>query len=166
MGASWRPRGTLTISADYTRTFWSGARIHNFFTLPLFDVPRPPDDVFRVLPYPLLESGETQTDTEQFRLGFEYVLLGSSRVRVPVRFGVFSDGQYFRAADGSIPRFFGFTVGGGVLVGPLLLDVAYLYEDGRYISSIASVGGGLAAETGVRIRRFYASLIYRYSGRP
>lgn len=156
MGASWRPRSTITISADYTRTFWSGARIRRFFTLPLTGVPRAPDDVFFELPYPLLKSG--QTDTEQLRLGFEYVLLGR-RVRVPLRIGLFSDGQYFRAEDGSIPRFLGFTLGGGVLVGPFLFDVAYLYEDGQYAS-------GPAAEAGVRIRRFYASLIYRYHGRP
>jgi long-subunit fatty acid transport protein len=156
VGASWRPRSTLTLSADYTRTFWSSASIHNFFTLPITGQPLPPDDLFPELPYPTLES--EQTDTEQFRFGFEYVVLGK-RVKVPLRFGLFSDRQYFRAADGSIPRFLGFTVGGGVLVGPILFDIAYLYEDGSY-------SGGSGTEAGVRIRRFYASLIYRHQAQP
>ncbi|HET6899099.1 MAG TPA: outer membrane protein transport protein [Vicinamibacteria bacterium] len=34
LGASWRPRSRLTISADYTRTAWSEGEIHNYFTLP------------------------------------------------------------------------------------------------------------------------------------
>jgi long-subunit fatty acid transport protein len=156
VGASWRPRSTITVSADYTWTFWAGATIQNFFTLPQTGPPQSPGDIFGELPYPLLV-GE-QTDTQQLRLGFEYVLLASRRVRVPLRLGAFSDGQYFRAADGSIPRFLGFTLGGGVLVGPLAIDVAYLYEDGSY-------SGSASSETGVRIRRFYASLIYRYHGR-
>lgn len=155
-GASWRPRSTLTISADYTRTFWSSARIHNFFTLPVTGPPLPPDDLFVSLPYPGLES--RQTDTEQFRLGVERVLLGR-RLKVPLRFGLFTDRQYFRAADGKVPRFYGFTVGAGLLVGPLLFDVAYVYEDGGY-------SGGSASRTDVKIQRVYASLIYRHQGQP
>src|SRR5262245_562211 len=31
IGASWRLRSMLTLSADYTRTYWSSASIHNFF---------------------------------------------------------------------------------------------------------------------------------------
>lgn len=155
-GVSWRPRSTLTLSADYTRTYWSGASIHDFFTLPIAGLPRQPDDLFDELPYPGLES--SQTDTEQLRLGFECVLLGRL-VNVPLRVGLFTDRQYFRAADGSIPRFFGFTVGAGVLVGPLLFDVAYLYEDGYY-------SGSPGTQAGVRIRRFYASLIYRHQALP
>jgi hypothetical protein len=155
-GVSWRPRSTLTLSADYTRTFWSGATIHNFFTLPVTGPPLPPDNVFDELPYPALESG--QTDTEQFRMGFEYVLLGG-RVKVPLRLGLFTDRQYFRAADGSNPRFLGFTLGGGLLLGPVLFDVAYLYEDGSYSGGPT---GGPTTQAGVRIRRIYASLIYRH----
>jgi hypothetical protein len=87
-GASWRPRSTLTISADYTRTYWSGASIHDYFTLPITGPPLAPDDIFDELPYPALES--SQSDTEQLRLGFEWVLLGR-RVKVPLRLGLFTD---------------------------------------------------------------------------
>ena len=34
VGASWRAQSRLTVSADYTRTFWSKAYVYNFFTLP------------------------------------------------------------------------------------------------------------------------------------
>ena len=39
-GVSWRPRDTLTLSADFTRTRWSEARILDYFEL----VPTPPTD--------------------------------------------------------------------------------------------------------------------------
>jgi hypothetical protein len=153
-GVSWRARSTLTLSADYTRTFWATASIHNFFTLPVTGEPVPPDDVFDELPYPALD--RPQTDTDQLRLGFEHVVLGR-RVKVPLRFGLFTDRQYFFAEDGSIPRFYGFTLGAGVLAGPMLFDLAYVYEGGSYAASSETTN-----QASVRIWRVYASLIYRH----
>jgi hypothetical protein len=61
-GVSWRPRDTLTLSADYTWTAWSEARILNYFDLAATArdgsggtpaVP-PPPTVYRELQYPTL----------------------------------------------------------------------------------------------------------------
>lgn len=163
-GVSWRPRSNLTISLDYTRTFWSKGRINNFFTLPstLPDdeappVPTFPTDFFPLLPYPTLNDFG-QKDTEQVRMGVEYVIIGR-RLKWPLRAGYFSDGQYFRDASGHAPRFTGLTGGAGVILGPFLLDVAYVSERGSYTDF------DLNRNT-IRSHRLFASLIYRHQRRP
>jgi len=160
VGASWRPRSTLTLSSDYTRTFWSKGRIHNFFTVPQTPVlppnaVAPPPDVFPTLPYPTLVDLE-QTDTEQFRLGAEYVII-SGRLKWPLRAGYFRDTQYFRDGTGTAPSFNGWTAGAGILAGPFLFDVAYVHEYGAYVDT-----GEPAGRAFTRFQRFFASLIYRH----
>lgn len=159
-GVSWRPLSALTLSADYTRTFWSGARVENYFTLRR--TPRPvgsepsepgPVDTFPDLPYPTLV--DAQKDTEQIRFGAEYVVIGS-RLKWPIRAGYFSDQQLVPASNGDAPRFNGFTAGMGVIVGPVLLDVAYLYEFGRFPD-----GGGSQ-----KTHSLFMSFIYRHGGLP
>jgi long-subunit fatty acid transport protein len=160
-GLSWRALSALTISGDYTRTFWSRARIENFFVLP---PPTTPDDrkpiagaaeVFSTLPYPTLNDFDQQ-DTQQLRAGVEYVIVGD-RVKIPVRAGAFSDNQYFRSASGAAPRFYGWTAGTGVIVGGVLFDVAYVHESGNYVDQ-------QAVQNRISSYRVFASLIYRYSG--
>ena len=163
-GVSWRPRSNLTISLDYTRSFWSKGRINNFFTLPATlpddeapPVPTFPTDFFPLLPYPTLNDFN-QKDTEQVRIGVEYVIIGR-RLKVPLRAGYFSDGQYFRDFSGHAPRFTGLTGGAGVIVGPFLLDVAYVSERGSYTDFDLN-------HNTVRSHRFFASLIYRHQRKP
>jgi hypothetical protein len=162
VGASWRPRSNLTLSLDYTRTHWSTGQIHNFFTLPRTEVdqeppvPRFPKDFFPVLPYPTLDDPDQQ-DSSQLRAGVEYVVIWK-RLKWPVRAGYFGDDQYFRAVGGP-PRFRGLTVGTGLIVGPALLDVAYVRETGSYTSV-----DGLRHD--VVSNRVYASLIYRHRRKP
>lgn len=161
-GASWRPRGHLTLSVDYTRTYWSDARIRNFFTLAPSargdDGPSPEEsgDLYASLPYPHLILDDTQEDTEQVRVGVEYVIVGD-RLHVPLRAGYFNDHQALRAADGA-PRFHGVAVGAGVVMGPVLLDVAFLYQQGAYDELPET-------RTSVYARRVLASLIYRHPSR-
>lgn len=158
VGLSWRPTSPVTVSADYTRTFWSQGRIRNFFLLnqtPGGGEPPAPLD-YRELPYPTIEDPD-QTDTEQIRLGLEAVAI-AGQVRIPLRAGLFWDRQYFRAdsVTGAPPRFEGFTVGTGVSIGPVLLDVAYVRERGRFVAveeqSLVST----------RFSRVFASIIYRH----
>jgi long-subunit fatty acid transport protein len=157
VGASWRPLGQLTVSADYTRTFWSKARIRNFFTLaptPEGEDPPPPKatgDFYLSLPYPTFTTAAH--DTDQIRAGVEYVLIGQS-VRWPIRAGYFSDRLTYSDASGESPRFTGATVGLGVGVGPLLLDVAFVYETGEYVDASQF-------EQSLTSRRVLVSLIYR-----
>jgi hypothetical protein len=179
-GLSLQPRDELTLSADYTRTRWSDPTIAGYFDLPR--TPRgeqdspPPPDVRPPLLYPTLREPETvlaQEDAEQFRLGVEYVLF-TSRLKVPLRLGYFSDRQITPNPTGELPRFNGITAGIGVVVGSLLFDVAYVYEFGEYFVTQESVptDGAPAATAPTQLRyalttnRVYASVVYRFSGRP
>ncbi len=135
VGVSWRPRSTLTLSVDYTRSLWSEAYVRDFFTLaacqpgqtcPPARQPEATSDLFPTLTYPSL-ADPRQSDTEEIRLGIERVLL-FERAKLPLRLGLFSDRQYFLRGDGTPPRSVGFTAGVGVGVGPLLLDAAYVRE--------------------------------------
>jgi hypothetical protein len=176
IGASLRPRSALTVSVDYTRSYWSKGKIHNFFTLPRQGIPADsPDDFFPELPYPTLIDPH-QRDTEQIRGGLEYVWI-HGRLKWPLRFGYFKDRQFFRALDGVCdpaagepevanapgarprkcggPRFDAWTAGAGLIVGPVLFDVAYIYEHGRYVSLAVS-------DVRLRSHRVFASLIYRH----
>jgi len=164
-GASWRPTDVLTVSVDYTRTFWSKARVRNYFNLaPATDegapTPKESGDVWDELPYPTLSVGAL--DTEQIRVGVEYVIIGD-RARWPIRAGYFNDRQAHPAAvttaDGVkivAPRFNGFTAGAGIGVGPILLDVAYVRESsGEYVDP------SLFPQT-VTTQRYLFSIIYRH----
>lgn len=161
VGASWRPLGQLTVSADYTRTFWSRARIRNFFTLaPTLEGEEPPPpeksgDFYERLPYPTFTVDAS--DAEQIRAGVEYVLI-HDRVRWPIRAGYFTNRQTFPAADGASPWFNSATLGLGMGVGPLMLDVAFVYETGDYVDESLF-------EQSLTARRVLVSLIYRHLGR-
>jgi long-subunit fatty acid transport protein len=170
-GASWRLHSQLTVSLDYTRTFWSGSEIRRFYTLPRTErrqpPPRPEDvgELYGPLRYPTL-SETPQVDTEQIRSGLEYVVLRGG-LKLPLRVGYFSDRQHFREA-GNVPRFNGFTVGAGIGVGPVLLDAAFVYETGSYPQEpTLGEDGALEVEVASIIsRRVLVSLIYRHgSGR-
>jgi len=163
VGASWRPVGPLTVSADYTRTRWSRARIRNFFTLaptPEGEDPVAPEetgDFYESLSYPTFTTDTDAADTVQIRAGVEYVLI-HDRVRWPVRAGFFRNRQSFPASDADSPWFNGATLGVGMGVGPLMLDVAFVYETGDYVD--ASV-----FQQSIDARRVLFSLIYRHLGR-
>jgi long-subunit fatty acid transport protein len=163
-GVSWRPLSQLTVSTDYTRTFWSKGRIRNFFTLPPTPVnattppvPAAPEDFFPSLAYPsFLQSTDAsrQQDTEQIRIGTEYVFI-RERFKWPVRAGYFSDRQIVTGASGRAPRFNGLTAGAGVVFGSLLFDVAFVYETGDFLESNDS-------QKTVKARKLLASVIYRH----
>lgn len=168
VGISWRPWSVLTASLDFTRTFWSKGRIHNFFTLARTepDQTEPFPDVFPRLPYPTLDDPE-QSDTEQLRVGVEYVVLWR-RLKLPLRAGFFTDKQYFLDDRGSPPKFLGFTVGVGIAAGPLLIDFAYLRETGNYLDPEADPDDpeGRGAQRSTRFNRVFVSIIYRHGGGP
>jgi hypothetical protein len=165
-GISWRARSTLTLSADFTRSNWSAGRIRNFFTLPPTGEPtKDSGDLFDDLPYPDLtveEQGHQQADAEQLRVGIEYVVVGD-QIKVPLRAGYFNDRQVFRSGSGAAPRFDGLSVGVGIIVGPVLLDLAYTYERGSYLGRSSDVNEP-GAPISVKLRSFHASLIFRKNG--
>ncbi|HVR72530.1 MAG TPA: hypothetical protein VMT87_16975 [Vicinamibacteria bacterium] len=159
-GVSMRPRSALTVSADYTRTAWSDARIHEYFLLertPLGQSPPTPAEsntIFADLPYPTLDLDNRQADTDQVRVGVEWVLIGH-RVKVPLRAGYFTDRQFFHDRTRTAPLFTGFTAGTGLLTGPFLLDVAFVLERGDYPDADSQ------SRVSARSSRFWVSLIYR-----
>jgi len=174
VGASLRPRSAVTVSVDYTRTGWSHGTVENFFDLGRTGDP----SIFPELPYPTLNGVVPQEDTEQLRAGLEYVVI-AGRWKVPLRVGYFSDRQYFRAlqreatlADGSViqvtraPRFDAVTAGAGIILGRVLLDVAYVYEHGRYIDLVPSEDG-VKTTHAIRVTssRVYVSVNYRHTHR-
>jgi long-chain fatty acid transport protein len=161
-GASLRPRSAVTISVDYTRTRWSTGVVREFFDLGKTGAP----NIFEEpLPYPTLDTRVAQKDTEQIRLGLEYVLI-RGRLRLPFRVGYFNDRQYFRAIleedigaaipRTGAPRFDGWTAGAGVVLGRILLDAAYVFERGRYVDLQSTA---VHDES----HRLFASIIYRHS---
>jgi hypothetical protein len=183
-GVSWRPRDTLTLSADYTRSNWSSARIHDYFelraTLPSDDdgVPSqpPPPVFFDELQYPTLVTVPdpddptdpllrvAQQDAEQIRAGVEWVLI-KGRVKIPLRAGYFNDRQIAPAVgSGDTVRFNGLTAGTGLILGAMQMDVAWVYEFGEYF--VASETRPQApVRYALTTNRVYASIIYRFSGR-
>ncbi len=192
-GVSWRPRDTLTLSADLTRTTWSEARILDYFDLAatgrsVNGVPSvpPPPTFSPELQYPTLREvpdpndpedplrASGQQDAEQIRVGLEWVII-KGRLKVPLRVGYFNDRQIIPNATGDIPRFNGFTVGTGLILGSMLLDVAYVHEFGDYkVTEQAAAGGGdldlpptppVTVTNSLTTDRFFASIIYRFSGR-
>jgi len=191
-GLSWRPRDALTFSADFTRTHWSEARILNYFEL---SATQPSDDGAPAVPpkpvvypdrqYPTLRpvpdpsdpedplKVQGQQDAEQFRVGVEWVLIHGG-LKVPLRAGYFNDRQIAPVLGGNPPRFNGFTAGTGLILGSMLFDVAYVYEFGEYsVAAEATTSGELDVPPtpqpplryAVTTHRFYASVIYRFSGR-
>jgi hypothetical protein len=173
-GLSWRPRNAVTLSADYTLTDWSIADVREYFRLGVDEI-----QVFDELPYPTFD-GRTelaapggslepcfpedpgrlcfpQHDTHQVRAGIEYIVL-RSRVKIPIRAGVLGDRQYVNTVNGGAPWFVGVSAGTGLIVGPVLMDVAYLFARGEYRDIDRQ-------NVEVRAHRFVASLIYRHGSR-
>jgi hypothetical protein len=187
-GLSWRARETLTLSADYTRSDWSHARIRDYFSL-LVTPPsdddgnpsQPPPPVFYPeLQYPTLTAVPDpddpddpallvgQQDAEQIRAGVEWVLI-KGRLKIPLRAGYFNDRQITGTRSGEAIRFNGVTGGTGLILGALQLDLAWVYEFGEYF--VAAEADPLQPTPKPPIRhalttnRVYASIIYRFSGR-
>ena len=57
--------------------------------------------------------------------------------------------------------FHGFTLGAGIISGPVLLDAAFLQETGSYTES-RSADLGEQANLRTRYRRFFISMSYRH----
>jgi long-subunit fatty acid transport protein len=150
LGASWRISTPFTASVDVTRSFWSDAWIENYFDIELTGKPH----IFPRLSFPTLCC--TQEDSDQIRLGAEYVL-ARGRFKLPFRAGYINDRQYFRDITGDTPRFHSFTLGAGVVVGSFLIDFAYANERGSYVDQ-----DGSGQHHRFTSHRFFGSIIYRH----
>ena len=187
LGVSYRATNTITISADFTRTAWSKSTIDGFFSLarrPRTDVAEPLEngvdtliDHYDTLPFPAVEEGANgQADTNQFRVGAEWVLrLGQSgNVLIPLRAGFFRDGQPviigLNDANGAPlpekqPTFSGLTAGIGVTVGGALFDLAYIRERGDVDAARKNESSEADATKSIRYSRIFASVMFRFGQR-
>ncbi len=190
-GISWRPIDTLTFSADFTKTSWSEARIRNYFDLQRTPPTSedgtpgtpPPPNIYPNFQYPTLKAVPKtddpddparllgQQDAQQIRVGVEWVLIWG-RVKLPLRAGYFNDRQITPNLGGDTPRFDGFTLGTGLLLGPFLIDAAYVHESGAYTTAPDSLEIDLPPDVTLspvrnvlKTDRLFASLIYRFGGR-
>ncbi len=94
--------------------------------------------------------------THQVRLGAEYLLFLEKTI-VPLRFGVFYDPQ---PAEGSPENFYGFSLGSGVMIGPLILDAAYEYRFGNNVNG--NVIGIPGTDADVSQHKILVSAIYHF----
>jgi hypothetical protein len=161
-GVSWRPSSPLTLSADYTQTYWSRARVLQFFTLPPGVSTMEPQqaEVFPSLPFPTVVD-QAQSDTKEWRVGVEYVLI-PGRLKIPLRAGYFQ-AQQIRLVKGLSPRHHGLTAGAGFLLGPLALDAAYVNQSAAYTDGVDEQG--FAIRSRVRLHSVLVSIIYRHGAR-
>jgi hypothetical protein len=176
LGASYRATNTVTVSADFTRTGWSQARITNFFGLGRLGLLPSDVDRYPELPFPAVEAGpQGQADTNQLRVGAEWVLrLGQSgNLLLPVRAGFFRDGQpvIIKLNDENglplpevRPVFFGFTAGLGMTIGGVLVDVAYIRERGDVPTQEFNELIGDPTRK-IRYNRVFASMMVRFGPR-
>jgi long-subunit fatty acid transport protein len=76
-----------------------------------------------------------QVDTQQFRFGAEYLIVGPSfggLTALPLRAGAFTDRQYFQQTNRTPVTFVGITAGFGLVWPHLSFDVAYVHKTGNY----------------------------------
>ncbi|MEI6127468.1 MAG: outer membrane protein transport protein, partial [Pseudomonadota bacterium] len=126
LGAAFRLSDELSLALDVYRTDWSDywVKSHGRKTSPI-------------------TGGKSSTtrihDTTQVRAGGEYLFVFEKTI-IPLRFGVFYDPE---PATGHPDDFYGFSMGTGVSLGPVVLDCAYVYRFGRDVR-----GDMLAREKG------------------
>lgn len=169
IGLAYSASNRLTISADVTETRWSRATIEDFFTL-RGGKDEPPDLYSDRLPFPAIEA-QRQADSRQIRAGLEWIWIPgsqSSSLLVPLRAGVFRDGQpVFQKVTDTVSgvtrdekvSFNGFTFGLGIDIDGKLIDFAYVRESGRVSRDVDG------QDRDVRYQRFLASVIVRFGER-
>ena len=92
--------------------------------------------------------------THQIRLGAEYLIIKPKFV-IPARVGFFYDPA---PSEGDPDDYFGFSVGTGIVHGPVVFDIAYQYRFGNDVGS--SIMQNLAFSQDVQEHTVYASLIF------
>jgi long-subunit fatty acid transport protein len=145
LGLAARLSDRLTIALDVARIHWSDFRLEASTR----------DDVL------LVENGAPAgkgravlngeaDDTTSVRLGAEYLWIKPAVV-IPFRAGFFYDPE---PGDGGTDDMFGFSLGTGIAVKRLLLDIAYTFRAGTVQSA--------ATDTAIQQHQILMSLIYHF----
>lgn len=172
IGAALRPFGGLTIAADYSKSSWSSAYIEDVpegLLLTTSDTTAIPETEPATFGnrnfFDLAPASQTSTaDTSEWRVGAEY-LFSLPKVVLPVRGGVFrSRSPILEARTAESRRISGVTVGTGLSLSRIALDVAFERRTsegliGLQLRQGTPVGGSV--ET-VEENRVVVSAIYRF----
>ncbi len=94
--------------------------------------------------------------TYSVRVGAEYLIITEKTI-IPLRMGVSYDPQPMVRNPGKV---FGFSVGGGVVFGPVVLDAAYQYRMGRDLNG--DFRGIPGSEADMNQHSFLFSTIYHF----
>jgi long-subunit fatty acid transport protein len=184
VGIAIMPTDSLTVSTDYTASWWSRADHYFVQTVsPAPAVERRSDDpslrsqasVERVIwptfydpAFPESSTNPAQVDTQQARVGVEYMILKPRIFGVtalPVRVGVFSDQQYFKETPSFAKvTYLGISGGIGFVWSRFSLDVAYLHTQGEFFSDYSTPIETITSEQAdtFRSHRLYVSTTVRF----
>lgn len=173
VGVAIRPFKGMTLATDYTRSHWSSTYIENLPNGAL-DTPVARDsngeqlpvftdrNFFDLLPQP----GTTTKDTDQWRIGGEY-LLTFSKLVIPFRAGWLKDRSPIAELGTDEGREIkGWTAGTGLNFNRIVFDVAFERRDSEGIVGLRQKQGQtvpqLSPSEKVKENRFVGSIIYRF----
>ncbi len=143
LGIAFRLTDAFTTSFDVYRTEWSDywVRSGGRKTSPITGG--------------LISQSRTR-DTTQVRAGCEYLFVLEKTI-IPLRCGVFYDPE---PAAKSPDDFYGFSLGTGISLGPVVLDCAYIYRWGRNVKGNQIEVQGTKAD--IKQHNIYVSMIYHF----
>ena len=143
LGVAFRLSDTFTTSLDVYRTEWSRYWIRS--------------GGGKTSPVTGETFGKSHThDTTQVRAGCEYLFVLEKTI-IPVRAGVFYDPE---PAANEPDDFYGFSLGTGVSLGPVVIDCSYVYRWGHDVRSNLVDKPGTKFD--VQQHTVYLSMIYHF----
>lgn len=160
MGLAVHPMDQLTLSSDFTWSNWSESRLTQGKRVTKEFGEIISEEIIDDEPFPgnedVFENLREQHDTNQFRVGAEYVFLRGSWL-IPVRAGFFTNTQYLTDGNDNGITYLGYTVGVGFGIKDLLFDAAFVYQGGNsFFSELSSDDRKFSS------KQFYVSAIYRF----
>ncbi|MFC1839601.1 OmpP1/FadL family transporter [Thermodesulfobacteriota bacterium] len=95
--------------------------------------------------------------THQVRVGAEYLFILKNKYIVPLRGGIFYDPE---PTENDPDEFYGFSIGGGLAVGSIVLDAAYQFRWGSNVRKVRLGNEEIGQDVGQHT--VYVSLIYHF----
>lgn len=143
LGLAFRMSDTFTTSFDVYRTEWSRywLRANGRKTSPVTGS--------------TLKQSHTH-DTMQVRAGCEYLFVLEKTI-IPLRCGVFYDPE---PSAKHPDDFYGFSLGTGISLGPVVLDCAYIYRWGHHVRGDEIEKQGTRLD--IKQHNIYVSMIYHF----
>ncbi len=161
IGLAIHPMDQLTLSSDFTCSNWSESKLTHGKRVTKNELGEITEEIIDDEPFPgnedAFENLREQHDTNQFRVGAEYIFLRGAWL-IPVRAGFFTNTLYITDGNEDSITYLGYTVGIGVGIKDLLFDAAFVYQGGDSFFSEFSSDGNRKFSS----KQFYVSAIYRF----